>query len=173
MARRLRAEDTRATTLQALEALPHVPTELALAAAPALVDTAAGTEDRDVLNRCRLLVARLLVEAAPDPAALFGAFGGERTAALFGQVRLLVEATQRALGTGSEEVGQQPLTREDAYSCACLDSYFSPAYVRGIAVAAAATGRTAMEYLRIVRDCAVPSCVPCLAPPPPPSPVPR
>eukprot|EP01043_Picozoa_sp_COSAG02_P087746 COSAG02_NODE_24970_length_672_cov_1.382199_1_plen_71_part_01 len=53
LAERLRAQDTRAAALQALEKLPTpCPPELAMAAAPALVDVAAATEDREVLDRC-------------------------------------------------------------------------------------------------------------------------
>lgn len=147
----LRAEDTRAATLQALEALPQpIPRELALAAAPALVDAAAGTADRGVLDRCTLLVVRLVAEAAPDPSAVYGAaFGGERLAAHWAP-RVLVEAMQRALGSG-EGARQQPLTREDASSFACLEAYGPPAWVRGITAPEAAAGRTVMEHLRIVR----------------------
>eukprot|EP01043_Picozoa_sp_COSAG02_P047004 COSAG02_NODE_4461_length_5336_cov_3.180829_1_plen_238_part_10 len=148
----LRAEDTRAGTLQALDALPSpCPSELALAAAPALVDVAAVTEDREVLDRCGLLLARLLAEAAPDPSALYGAaLGGERLAAWFAP-RLLVEATQRALGNGSGEGGRQPLGREDAYSFACMCAWMSPAFVRGVTAPEAAAGRTVMEHMRTVR----------------------
>ena len=65
---RLRADETRTDTLQALEALPPpIAQELALGAAPVLVDVAAGTEDREVLDRCGLLLARLL---ARPPARL-------------------------------------------------------------------------------------------------------
>ena len=48
VAERLRADETQAPTLKALEELPPpVPRDLALAAAPALVDVAAGANDRD------------------------------------------------------------------------------------------------------------------------------
>ena len=106
LAERLRAEDTRAAALQALDKLPTpCPPELALAAAPALVDVAAATEDRGVLDRCGLLLARLLAEALPDPRTVYGAaLGGERLAACLAP-RLLVEATQRALGNESGEGG--------------------------------------------------------------------
>ena len=82
LAERLRAQDTRAAALQALDKLPPpCPPELALAAAPALVDVAAATEEREVLDRCGLLLARLLAEALPDPSAVYGAaLGGERGA---------------------------------------------------------------------------------------------
>jgi hypothetical protein len=152
VAERLRAEDTRAAALQALDALPTpCPPELALAAAPALVDVAVATEDREVLDRCGLLVTRLLAEAAPDPSAVYvAALGGERLAAYLAP-RLLVEATQRALGNGSGEGGRQPLGREDAYSFACMCAWMPPSFVRGMTSPEAAAGRTVMEFLRTVR----------------------
>jgi hypothetical protein len=109
IAERLRAEDTRAATLQALDALPPpCPPELALAAAPALVDVAAATEDREVLDQCGLLVARLLAEAAPDPSALYGAaLGGQRLAAYFTS-RLLVEAAHDRVSRDKRGVLGQP-----------------------------------------------------------------
>ncbi len=164
---RLRPDDTRADTLQALEALPPpIPRELALGAAPALVDVAAGTEDREVLNRCGLLLARLLAEAAPDPSAVYGAaFGGERLAAILAP-RLLVGAVQRALGSGEGSV-QEPLTRTDAYSFACLFAFWTPAWVRGLTAPEAAAGRTTMEMMRIVRPrCSCNSSAPRLMPHP-------
>eukprot|EP01043_Picozoa_sp_COSAG02_P007842 COSAG02_NODE_242_length_27511_cov_501.886364_2_plen_191_part_00 len=171
LAERLRAEDTRAAALQALDKLPTpCPPELALAAAPALVDVAAATEDREVLDRCGLLLARLLAEAAPDVNTLYGAaLGGERIAACYAP-RLLVEATQRALGNESGEGGRQPLGREDAYSFACMHAWLQPGYVRGITAPEAAAGRTVMEFLRTVRSL-VPSfflffCVPASLPGP-------
>ena len=152
IAERLRAQDTRAAALQALDKLPPpCPPELALAAAPALVDVAAATEDREVLDRCGLLLARLLAEALPDPSAVYGAaLGGERLAACMAP-RLLVEATQRALGNGSDEGRQQPLGREDAYSFACMYAWVQPGWVRGITAPEAAAGRTVMEFFHIVR----------------------
>ena len=153
LAERLRADDTRAAALQALDKLPTpCPPELALAAAPALVDVAAATEDREVLDRCGLLLARLLAEVLPDPRAVYGAaLGGERLAACFAP-RLLVQATQRALGNGSGEGGQEPLGREDAYSFACMYAWMQPGYVRGITAPEAAAGRTLMEFFRTVRS---------------------
>ena len=54
VAERLRAEETRACTLDALEALPgSVPRELALVAAPALVDVAVETVDRGDFDKLR------------------------------------------------------------------------------------------------------------------------
>lgn len=152
VAERLRAEDTRAAVLRALDALPPpCPPDLALAAGQALVDVAASTEDREVLEQCGLLVARLLAEAAPDPSALYGAALGEERYAAFLAPRLLVEATQRALGTGSGEEGRRPLSREDAYSWTCMHAWHAPAYVRGYTANEAAAGRTVMESVRTVR----------------------
>ena len=153
LAERLRAEDTRAAALQALDKLPTpCPPELALAAAPALVDVAAATEDREVLDRCYLLLARLLAEAAPDVRAVYvAALGGERLAACYAP-RLLVEATQRGLGNGSDEGGQEPLGREDAYSFACMLAWVEPGWARGVTAPEAAAGRTVMEFLRTVSE---------------------
>ena len=152
VAERLQAEGTRAATLHALEALPPpVPRELAQAAAPALVDAVAGTLDREVLDRCGLLMARLMAEAAPDPSAIFGAaFAGDRFASWY-TPRLIVEAVQRASETANAEAGLQPLTHEDVYSCACWLAWMSPGYVRGNTAVEAAMGRTSMESFRIVR----------------------
>eukprot|EP01043_Picozoa_sp_COSAG02_P000751 COSAG02_NODE_14_length_56855_cov_512.793661_32_plen_197_part_00 len=152
LADRLRAQDTRAAALQALDKLPPpCPPELALAAAPALVDVAAATEEREVLDRCGLLLARLLAEALPDPSAVYGAaLGGERLAACYAP-HLLVEATQRALGNGSGEGGRQPLGREDAYSFACMLAWLPSGFARGATAPEAVAGRTVMEFLRTVR----------------------
>jgi hypothetical protein len=149
VAETLRAEATRARTLDALEAhVPPIPRELALAAAPALVDIAAGTEDRATFDRSALMVARLLDEA-PDPSAVHGAaFAGERFAAYKGP-RLMTEATQRALVEGGE-----PLTQADARSYACLCAWENPSVVHGYTPACAAAGRTEMEFLDIVRTSA-------------------
>ena len=145
VAERLREGDTRRRTLQGLEALPApVPRELALTAAPVLVDVAVVTEDREELEWCGLLVARLLTEAAPDPNAVYSAaFGGERLVAYFAP-RLIVQVTQQALG------GHAPLTRENAYSYVCAAAWTCPANVRGLTAPVAAVGCTAMEYIRTV-----------------------
>ena len=61
VAEQLSADATRAAALDALEALaPPAPGNVALAAAPALVDVAASTEDRAEHERAVLLLARLL-----------------------------------------------------------------------------------------------------------------
>lgn len=153
VAEHLRANDTRASMLEALEALPPpVPREMALAAAPSLVDVAVATEDRRVLEQCGLLLARLIAEAAPDPSDVYGAaFGGERFAAYLAP-RLIVKVTKRALGTGSREGDQQLMTREDAYSFACLQAWAPPAVITGMTAPEVAAGRTVMESMRIVRE---------------------
>ena len=141
----LRSEVSRIATLDTLDDLPPpIPSPVVLAAAPALVDAMAMETARASLDRCGLLLARLLDEAAPDPAALYGAaLGGDRLAALFAPA-LLVEAVQRALEAG------QPLTRDDAMSAACLTAIYGPAYVRGYTAPEAAAGRTMSEYMGIV-----------------------
>ena len=145
VAEALRSEATRVATLDALEALPPpIPDAVALAAAPALVDAMATETERASLDRCGLLLGRLLDEAAPDPAAVYGAaMGGDRVEALLASA-LVVEAVQRALSAG------QPLTREDAMSYACLCAREAPAVVRGYTAPEAAAGRTGMEYMGIV-----------------------
>ena len=74
VAESLRSEATRIATLDALEALaPPIPSAVALAAAPALVDAMATEKERAAFDRCGLLLGRLHAEAAPEPAAVFGA----------------------------------------------------------------------------------------------------
>lgn len=144
----LRSDASRTATLNALEAIPApVPTDLALAAAPALVDTLTGTEDRDHFDRCMLLIGRLLTQAAPDPSTVFGAaFAGERFKAVWAP-RVHLVAVQRALGG-------HPLTRGDAYSYACLRGPLGGLFsVRGQTAPFAATGRTAMEAIADVSVC--------------------
>ena len=150
VANALRSEATRVATLVALEALaPPIPSAVALAAAPALVDAMATETERASFDPCGLLLARVHTEAAPDPAAVYGAaLAGVRLAVLFTPA-LVVDAVQRALSAG------QPLTREDAMSYACLCARDAPARVRGFTVAEAAAGRTVMEYMGIV------SCLTC------------
>eukprot|EP01046_Picozoa_sp_COSAG06_P065928 COSAG06_NODE_16406_length_1003_cov_1.012168_1_plen_253_part_10 len=143
----LRTNPTQAPALDALEAMvAPIPRELALATAPALVDVAAGTEDRATLDRCTVLLARLMAEAAPDPSVIYGAaFAGEGIITYWAS-GLIVEAIQRAVGTDATE-----LTREDAYSHACLRAHYAPAYVRGFTCVEKAAGRTAMEFIKLVR----------------------
>ena len=60
----LRRQETRASVLDALEATPApILHELALAVAPALVDVASDTQDRETFDRCTLLVGRLVAES--------------------------------------------------------------------------------------------------------------
>jgi hypothetical protein len=149
---RLRAESTRAGTLEALGAVEApVSRDVALAAAPALVDIAAHTNDREELEHSTLLLARLLDEATPDPAALYGvAFAGDDRAAEYRQAHLLHEATQRALATAGHAEGSKSLTLADARCYACICAYDSPASVRGHTAPEAAAGRTFMSYLKMV-----------------------
>ena len=140
VAERLRDGATQSAALEALEghAAP-IPTATALAAAPALVDVLSGTMERPMLDRAALLLARLLAEAAPEPAPIYGAATrGERFAALCAPA-LVVEATQRA------STGGQPLTREDAWSFACSKANQGPACVRGFTQPCADAGRTSMD----------------------------
>lgn len=147
VAESLRAEATIANTLDNLEALAApIPSAVALAAAPALLDVlAADNVDRAVFDRSALLLARLVAEAAPEPALVYGAaMSGERFA-LFFAPSLVAEALQHALSAA------QPLTREDAVSYACLCALHGPSYVRGAQAPIEAAGRSVMEYMFIVR----------------------
>ena len=145
VAEALRAGATRATALDSLEARPvPIPSDVALAAAPVLVDVVAVAEDRMEHDRAALLLARLLDEAGPEAAAVNGAaFQGERLTAYCGS-RMVVEATQCAVETG------QAMTREHARSYACLHSRTGVVATRGMMVAEAAAGRTVMEYFATV-----------------------
>ena len=142
VADRLRSEATRTAALDALEALaPPIPGAVALNAAPALHDAMATETERASYDRCGLLLGQVLDEAAPNPAAVFGAAtGGSRLAAFFAPA-LLVEAVQ-------------PLTRADAHSYACLWAHEVPAFVRGYTAPQAAAGRTVTEMFGIVRSSA-------------------
>ena len=151
VAESLRAEATRAATLDNLEALAATPSAVALAAAPALVDVlTAENIDRASFDRSALLLARLVVEAAPEPAPVYGAaFSGERLVA-FTARGLVAEALQRALSAA------QPLTREDARSYACQCALNGPSFVRGAQAPFEAAGHTVMEVMFIVSFLACP-----------------
>eukprot|EP01050_Picozoa_sp_SAG11_P026061 SAG11_NODE_6102_length_1388_cov_1.191621_2_plen_318_part_00 len=144
VAESLRSEATRIATLDDLEALaPPIPSAVALAVAPALVDAMATEKERASFDRCGLLLARLYAEAAPDSAPVFGAtLAGERLVMIFTPA-LLVEAVQRASSGGT-------LTVDDARSYACLFAREGPAVVRGFTELCAAAGYTAMKYLGTV-----------------------
>ena len=144
VAEELLSPSTRASTLSALEALPPpIPSDVALAVAPTLTDVACSTEHREEHDRAALLRARLLAEAAPDPAAVFGAMaGGERFATIWAP-RVLVEATAAA-------EGGQPLTWQDARSYACSHSRNGPFSVRGFTAPCLARGRSASDYVDVV-----------------------
>jgi hypothetical protein len=159
----LRAEATRAATLDALEALaPPISRDLASGAAPGLVDVAACTEVREELDRCALLFARLLAEAAPDPSAVWGSgLAGDRLAAYLAP-RLVLDAAQRALascGNGDTAEGGQELTMEDARSYACRSTLWPYGMYRGFNPLEAAAERTMMDYLKIVRASTRPPAV--------------
>ena len=128
----LRSEVSRIATLDTLDDLPPpIPSPVVLAAAPALVDAMAMETARASLDRCGLLLARLLDEAAPEPAGLYGAaFEGERFASFYA-TGMLVEAFQSP---------EQPLTREDAGSYVCWFARDNPATVRGLTAPFAAAG---------------------------------
>ena len=119
---------------QAMELLaPPIPRAVALAAAPALVDVMAtvAQAERKSFDRSGLLLARLLDEAAPEPAGLYGAaFEGERFASFYA-TGMLAEAFQSP---------EQPLTREDAGSYVCWFARDNPATVRGLTAPFAAAG---------------------------------
>ena len=144
----LRRQETRASVLHALETTPApIPHELALAVAPALVDVASDTQDREAFDSCSLLVGRLIAEAAPDPSRVFAAaLGGERMAAYMAP-HLIAKATQRALETQNSAEGGQPLTHEDTYSFACLHAWVPPHAVRGWTAPERAAGRTVMQWI--------------------------
>eukprot|EP01043_Picozoa_sp_COSAG02_P003994 COSAG02_NODE_101_length_36804_cov_125.342951_7_plen_185_part_00 len=149
----LHSKETRAPVLDALEATPvPIPHEVALAVAPALVDVAGDTQNRQTFDRCTLLVGRLMAEAAPDPSRVYAAAcGGERMVSYMAP-RLIAQATQRALETQGSADGGQPLTYEDAYSYACLWAWAAPHGVRGWTVPQKAAGRNLMQWLDIVRS---------------------
>ena len=150
VAEQLRADDTRVAALQGLEALPPpVPLELATAAVPALVDVAARTEDTTEFDRCSLLMARLVAEAAPDTDDVYGAAFGEGRRAAYEASPVIVKAAERAFAAGSGEPG---LIRADAYSCACQYAHEAPHTVRGSTGAEAACGHTVQEAMRVVSD---------------------
>ena len=50
-----------------------------------------------------------------------------------------------------ETMGGQPLTREDAHTYACVQSFESPTMVRGVTAREVAAGRAVTEMLGIVR----------------------
>ena len=145
VAESLRSEATRIATLDALEALaPPIPSAVALAAAPALVDAIATGKERASFDRCGLLLGRLFAEALPDSAPVCGAAMADERVVMSVTPALVVEALQNASSGG------QPLTVEDARSYACLLAWSGPANVRGLTALSAAAGYTAMEIMGIV-----------------------
>ena len=145
VAESLRSQATRIATLDALDALDApIPSDLALLAAPALVDAMATEKDKEPFDRCGLLLARLIAEALPDTTIHAAAIFGERSEVIVAPV-LIAQAVERATSPGG-----QPLTLEDAYSYACLLARETAAFMRGGTVVWAAAGRSAAEFLQVV-----------------------
>ena len=145
VAESLRSQATRIATLDALDALDApIPSDLALLAAPALVDAMATEKDKEPFDRCGLLLARLIAEALPDTTIHAAAIFGERSEVIVAPV-LIAQAVERASSPGG-----QPLTLEDAYSYACLLARETAAFMRGGTVVWAAAGRSAAEFLQVV-----------------------
>ena len=147
VAESLRSEATRVATLDALEALaPPIPSAVALAAAPALVDAMATEKERASLDRCGQLLARLLAEAAPDPAPVWGAavgsIGSSERLEQFWAPGLVADALQRAQSG-------EPLTREDARSFACC-GVDGAVNVVGMTAPYSAAGISMVEYYSLV-----------------------
>ena len=67
-----------------------------------MMDVSASTQDREVFDCCRLIVARLMAEAVPDVAVYSAHCAGERLA-IACSARLIVEAAQRALLEAQED----------------------------------------------------------------------
>eukprot|EP01052_Picozoa_sp_SAG31_P001965 SAG31_NODE_66_length_28567_cov_30.222698_6_plen_346_part_00 len=151
VAESLRSEATRVATLDALEALDApMPSDLALLAAPALVDAMVAEEGRASFDRCGLLLARLVAEALPDATVHAAAIYGERLEAITAPA-LIARAVRRA--SSSEE---QPLTVADARSYACLLARETAALVRGGTTVWTAAGRSTIDWMRVVSFLAQP-----------------
>ena len=135
----LRSDAT--ATLDALEAhASPIPRATALALAPALASAMATADEdqRSTIDRCALLLGRLLEEAAPEPAPVFGAaFSGDSGAAgLFGP-RWLTDII----------AADRPLTLQDGRSYACLWARECPAVARGYTAPSVAAGYTAWDWI--------------------------
>ena len=141
----LRSDATRVAILDVLEALDApIPSAVALAAAPALVDAMVTENDRASFDRCGLLLGRLWAEALPDTTMHAAIVFGERFEAICAPA-LIAEAVQRASSPGG-----QPLALEDARSYACLLARDCAVYTGGATASWEAGGRTAMEVVGIV-----------------------
>eukprot|EP01047_Picozoa_sp_COSAG01_P090109 COSAG01_NODE_22032_length_875_cov_0.612113_1_plen_175_part_10 len=123
----LRDAGTRSDTLDTLEVHGTlIERALSLAVAPTLVDllTANACEvDQEQFDRIGLLLERLLAEAQDDPAVYGAAFGGGRTAALWGSE---YNVAARALRKPAEE-----LTAADARSIVFIETYKGACMMRG------------------------------------------
>ena len=144
VAGRLRDPNTRLATLDALEShVAPIPTAASLAVAPALGDLLAmhvAEVERSVFDRTGLLLARLHIEALPDPAPVHGAaFGNERYQRCW--------EADSCMNTAI--LGKTELTFEDARSYACFAARQAPAGARGFTVAWAAAGLTDLEWYEI------------------------
>eukprot|EP01052_Picozoa_sp_SAG31_P024095 SAG31_NODE_2026_length_6641_cov_3.312290_6_plen_317_part_00 len=143
--RLLRDSATRTATLDALE-VDHLmmAAPLALAAAPALAELLsldAEEVERATFDRVGLLLARLMAEAADDPAARWGAaWGGGRFAAM---IRCDCNVVAKAI----DRTPEGELTREDARSFACLYANYAPAAVRGWDKPVVAAGMSACQEM--------------------------
>ncbi len=140
----LRDRDTRAATLEALEAQStRIDPAVSLAAAPVLAEllTASASEvGREQFDCIGLLLGRLFAEVADCPTPLFrAAFSDGRWVALFSLNSNNILA----------HVAQKPaveLTRADAFSVACWSSYVGPLCVNGMTGPLAAVGLGGMEW---------------------------
>lgn len=142
----LRDGATRAGTLEALEQHEApIGRTVSLAAAPVLYDLLAADAtavDRDDFDRVGMLLARLCVEALPDPSAVVGAALGQGryAAVLRSEGSVLAQALQKP----ASEV-----TRADARSFACSYAWQPLASAKGFTkpVAAAGFAKTADFYV--------------------------
>ena len=142
VANALRSEATRVATLVALEALaPPIPSAVALAAAPALVDAMATETQRAAFDRCGLLLARLLGEAAPDPAAVYGVRWRPTRGFLRSRPAGRGAAARAFRGAAADVGGRAEL-------CVPAMGTEAPAFVRG--ARGGGWAHTVMEYFGIV-----------------------
>jgi len=142
--RLLRDSATRTVTLDAPEVGHPMAAPLALAAAPALAELLsldAAEVERATFDRVGLLLARLMAEAADDPAARWGAaWGGGRFAAM---IRCDCNVVAKAI----DRTPEGELTRDDAQSLACLYANYAPAAVRGWDKPVVAAGMSACQEM--------------------------
>jgi hypothetical protein len=143
----LRGCDTRAATLEALEAHPKpIPTPLSIAAAPALGELLAASSSevgREQFDRIGLLLGRLMTEASDDPAPVVGAAFGD------GRLAAASDAQDNVLVCSLRKPAAE-LTLEDAHSYACYYATFGPASARGWTKGAAAAGLTGKQWMNLL-----------------------